>query len=79
VTRIWAKQLGQSWRYRKTSAAKMSEWLTGSHIERQANKKETPAKTLDLPNTYPATCIRLRLAQSARLSRKSLRHFSPAR
>jgi hypothetical protein len=35
---------GQSLRYRKTSAAKLGEWKTASHVERQANKKEDPAK-----------------------------------
>ncbi len=33
----------------RTSADKMGEWHTASHVERQANKKETPAK----PNPTP--------------------------
>jgi hypothetical protein len=34
---------GQSERHRKTSAVKMSEWHTASHVERQPKKKKPEA------------------------------------
>jgi hypothetical protein len=36
--------------FHRSNADKMGEWKTASHVERQANKKETPASPPPKPN-----------------------------